>query len=456
MMKRVLIVAREFPPFKTIGRIRTVKWCQNLPALGWAVAVLTMGSDSREPKDLNTLKEVPPETRVYRAPWPRPKEYIVEKLKTLLRRAPAGGYPQGMENRGPANDSPSAPTKCFRIGDLSGIYDEFARKHLLIPDIYLAWTVPAIRAGMQAIKDFKPDVILASAPAFSDFVIAWQLSRRTKIPWVADYRDLWTGDVLREWVPKWRQRFEIMIERHVIKSASAVVTVSDPKTQYVRNRVPELDSGRFFTITNGYDVEEYEGLDPQTADTTAFRIVYTGRLFKNRRGYELLDALGSLFAEFPETRDRIVVEYYGGVATEIARNMSGLIEKHQLDGAVRFYSDVAYERSKALQKGADALLLIVDTGETTTGVIPGKLFEYIAAGRPMLCIAQPGATTEIIEKGGLGWVCKPGDTHALKQVLLSMMRQSDTDFYPDITYLSQFDRKELTNRMDQVLRVAMN
>ena len=249
-------------------------------------------------------------------------------------------------------------------------------------------------------------------PHFTNLLVGARLSRATGVPWVADYRDLWTGDVLRAWVPKWRQRLELLIERRILATASAAVTVSGPKSDVVRERVSRLDKCPVVTLTNGYDPEEFEDVVAEQGCDGLFRIVYAGRLFKNRRGYELIEAAGQLLQQKPALRQSLAIEYYGGVAPEIAARMQALIEQYDLAQVVRFHPDVSYLRSKALQKGADALLLIVDSGETSSGVIPGKLFEYVAARRPILCIAAPGATTDIMVAGRLGEVVSPGDVRA--------------------------------------------
>jgi len=458
MKKRVLIIAGEFPPFKTIGRIRTVKWCQHLPALGWKTSVLTLATDSPGHQDEATFEEIPENTEVFRATWPRPKEKAITFVKKCLKRTgtktlrSAHGYnPSRIRD---FHESEQMHSKSFRLGDLSGIFDSFARKNLLIPDGYVLWLVTAINKGLQAIRKFQPNVIFATAPPFTDLIVGSFLSRWTGIPWVADYRDLWTGDVLREWVPKWRQAVEIALEQHLLKSAASVVTVSEPKTDFMRERVSGLLPDRFYTITNGYDPEEYEGLNPEGQESGVLRFVCTGRLFKNRRGYELIEATGRLLKQRPELRGNVRVEYYGGVAPEIAERMGMLINAHGLEKIVRFHPDVPFQKSKALQKGADVLLLIVDTGETTSGVIPGKLFEYVAAKRPILCVAEDGATPEIIKKGKIGWVVRPGDVSGIINVLSSLTEVSCIEFDPDIEYLSQFERKKLANDLASILEIA--
>ena len=459
MKRRVLIIAGEFPPFKTIGRIRTVKWCQHLPDLGWEAAVLTLATDSPGQQDEATFEEIPENTEVFRATWPRPKEKAVTFVKKCLKRTGTKTLKSAHgDNSGTISalrESEQTESKSFRLGDLSGIFDSFVRKNLLIPDDRLLWFVTAAKKGLNAIRTFQPHVIFATAPPFTDLLVGSFLSQRTGIPWVADYRDLWTGDVLRAWVPGWRQFLEVALERHLLKSAAAVMTVSEPKTQFVRERIKALPADRFFTVTNGYDPEEYEELPPDGQESGIFRLVYTGRLFKNRRGYELLEATGHLFKRKPELRGKLRIEYYGGVAPEIAARMDNLIVKYSLEDAVCFHPDVPFQKSKALQKGADVLLLIVDTGETTSGVIPGKLFEYVAAKRPILCVAQDGATPEIIRRGKIGSVVRPGDVEGIINVLSSLTEVSRIDFDPDIEYLSQFERKKLANDLASILEIAV-
>ena len=458
LKKRVLIIAGEFPPLKTIGRIRTIKWCQHLPALGWKTDVLTLATDFYSQQDETMLEEIPENTEVFRATWPRPKDKVIRFVKKYLKRTgtetPDSAHGDNFGIIRDLHESEQTDSKPFKLGDLSGIFDSFARKNLLIPDGYLLWFVTAINKGLWAIRKFQPDIIFATAPPFTDLFVGSFLSWRTGIPWVADYRDLWTGDVLREWIPKWRQAMEIVLERYLLSSATAVVTVSEPKTDFIRERISGLSPDRFYTITNGYDPEEYEGLKPERQESGVLRFVYTGRLFKNRRGYELIEAMGILLKQKPELRGNVRVEYYGGVAPEIAEKMDKLINTHELENIVRFHPDVPFQRSKALQKSADVLLLIVDTGKTSSGVIPGKLFEYVAAKRPILCIAEDGATSEIIRKGKIGWVVRPGDVTGIINVLLSLTEVLRIKFDPDIEYLSRFEREKLATDLASILEIA--
>ena len=414
-----------------------------------------------EPVDAATLGEIPAHTRVYRAPIPRPKDRLVRWAKTLLERRVAGDLPRPTVKVA-GSSSASSPIADFGakqfVGQLMGRWDSFSRRNLLIPDDIALWYGPALDVGMEAIREFNPQVILATAPHFTNLMVGSRLSRKTGIPWIADYRDLWTGDVLRAWVPRWRQVLELALERRVLGSASAVLSVSEPKSEVLRSRIAASGNCPVVTLTNGYDPEEFDSIEPERGPAGLFRIVYAGRLFKNRRGYELLEAAGVLLREYPQVAGRLRIEYYGGVSPEIAAQMGEMIVNHSLADVVRFHPDVSYDRSKALQLGADALLLIVDSGETSSGVIPGKLFEYVTARRPILCIAASGATTEIIAAGRLGVSVPPGDVQGLVQALRGMLDQGAPAFQPDIGYLAQFERGKIVERLagalEEVVRQA--
>jgi len=452
LKKHILFIAGEFPPYKTIGRIRTVKWCTHLNHIGWKSSVLTLPyEETIAAFDYRTLDEIPEQTRVYRASWPRPKDWMISAVKSVLKKFDKG---QIKYNTTPTTkNTPYHHKSGFSIGDLMGMIDRFSRYYLLVPDDYLLWTLPALYKGLKIVHETRPDVIFATAPPFSGLMVGSVLSRITGIPWVADYRDLWTGDVLREWVPGWRQKLELGMEQCFLKNTSAVVTVSTPKTLTMKDRISFLDEPVFHTITNGYDPEEYQTIKPFGSREGIIRFVYTGRLFKNRKGYELLEALGLFNQKFPEKKNLFKIEYYGGVSNEIHERMKMIIAAYGLQQNVDFHSDVSYSQSKAVQKGADILLLIVDTGETTSGVLPGKLFEYIAAGRPILCIAKDGAASEIINQGNLGWCVNPGDTASIAS-LFEKISEIDLDPFPekiDIKYLSQFNRKLLAEKLSNIL-----
>jgi hypothetical protein len=140
------------------------------------------------------------------------------------------------------------------------------------------------------------------------------------------------------------------------------------------------------------------------------------------------------------------------VSPEIAARYEAIISEYGRQGYFDFPGDVSYAQAMDAQVNCDYLLLIVDTGETADGVIPGKLFEYVAARRPMFALCNPGATQQIIDRAGLGTVVDAEDVDACVEQLKRVLSQPVPEkLEPDEAYLAQFDRREITARLARLL-----
>ncbi|MDZ7752544.1 MAG: glycosyltransferase [Gammaproteobacteria bacterium] len=451
MTQNVLFIAGEYPPIKTIGRIRSAKFTEHLPKHGWNPIVLTV--ERPDLYDPALEAEIPKGTTVYRAPYPDIEEQYITRLKRLAGRG--GPTPR---QAGTAN-GPSAPPPAAEAAAPQGLVDKgsrlakaFIRNWLLIPDGYTGWARNALPLAREICHKHQIDVVYTSLPPFSAARIGYALRKELGIPWVVDYRDLWYGDVLREWVPPLRQRLELAIERRWMAAADLIITVSEPKTEFVRQLIPKTKA-RFATLTNGYDTEVYEPLlaEPrQVNDVIDF--TFTGRLFKNRQGHTFAEALGQLVQEQPELRSKVKVHILGGVAPEIRARYDAILDRYGIADLYEFPGDVSYQDAMRAQVQTDYLLLIVDTGETSSGVIPGKLFEYVAAKRPIFALTDPGATQEIIERAGIGTVVPATDVGACKKALAEVLAQPVPETpEADADYLARFERRNLTSRLAGLL-----
>ncbi len=307
--------------------------------------------------------------------------------------------------------------------------------------------------ALQALAARPHAAVYTTLPPFSAAYAGRAIRRATGLPWLVDYRDLWHGDVLREWLPAWRRRLELRSERALMREADAIIAVSEQKTEYLRRLIPDT-SARWVTLTNGIDTELYsaERRSRPFDDGSPIEFVYTGRLFKNRRGYAFTEALGRLKQRRPDLAARAARAFSRRGAPEIRARHDELIAAHGLQGVFDFAGDVAFAEARAAQINCDYLLLIVDTGETSDGVIPGKLFEYVASGRPIFALCDPGATPDIIARARLGTVVGAEDAVAcereLERVLAAPVpREVDADR----EYLAQFDRRKIAARLASLL-----
>ena len=320
--------------------------------------------------------EVPNDASIYRINNPQQEDVLINIAKKILRKKSekrshdASPIKQKTERSTiTANTSP--------LDKLTHLYKKFYRNWIAIPDDYNTWARNSFSLALEIIEKHNIDLIYVSLPPFSALGLAAKLKESKKIPLVVDYRDLWSGDVLREWVPTLRAKYELFLEKRYLKNADAIITVSEQKTDYIRNLVK--NSIRCETITNGFDLDSFEELlnthKKSIPTNDEINIVYCGRLFKNRKGYNFIEALGIIKSKNENAIKPIKVNFYGDIEKSIFDNYQKIIKEYQLQSNFIFHGDVSFKTTKKALVTSDFLLLIVDTGETTDGVIPGKLFE---------------------------------------------------------------------------------
>ncbi|MCW8889427.1 MAG: glycosyltransferase [Sedimenticola sp.] len=456
--KRVLVVAGEYPPLKTIGRIRTAKFVEHMRKFGWQPYVLTVSykeSDGNYFKEL--VDEIPDDVKVFRVENDTYDEQFIRIIKRLLSGITSqNNHVTTSDNISQINSTSKIKnTKDNHIKDiLLRLYKSFFKQWVNIPDDYIIWSNRAHYEALTIIKEHDIDLIYTSLPPISAAITGYKLKLATSLPWIVDYRDLWTGDVLREWINPLRNRYEVYLEKKLIKKADVVIAVSEQKTDYLK-KLHTSASCHWATLTNGYDKDVFEPLLKEQnkvkghSDTLNF--VYTGRLFKNRRGYAFAEALGQLSEEHPELIRKVSVQIYGGVSEEIMKRYDEILKHYKIEHLYHFHGDVSYMEAMKAQVNADYLLLIVDTGLTSDGVIPGKLFEYIASQRPIFALCNEGATKDIIERANAGIVVPVESVKECKKSLYNLL-QINVPVTPsfDVQYLEQFDRNNISKKLTQL------
>ncbi|WP_275098466.1 glycosyltransferase [Sedimenticola hydrogenitrophicus] len=456
--RKVLVIAGEFPPLKTIGRIRSAKFVQHMRQFGWQPYVLTQDYSTSDPNYFCELEdEIPDDVKVFRVKNDVYDELLIQKVKRLVHR----NHIKASESTG---HTPHENTRQRRHNDalkdiLLDHFKSFFKNWVHIPDDYIIWSRRAFTEALKIIDEYNIDLVYTSLPPISACITGYKLKLATNLPWIVDYRDLWTGDVLREWINPLRNSYEVYLEKKLIKKADVVISVSEQKTQYLR----ELHSSsrcQWVTLTNGYDSDVFEPFLKErkpTQELDEISFVYTGRLFKNRRGYSFAEALGQIYRQQPECVKKIRVHIYGGISPEIQERYNQILNRYEIHHLYQFHGDVSYHDAMRAQVNADYLLLIVDTGTTSDGVIPGKLFEYIASKRPIFALCDSGATKDIIEKSNAGVVVPVESVELCKKVLLEVLQQDTPTTLPvNQPYLSQFERltisKKLASLFDQTVK----
>jgi glycosyltransferase involved in cell wall biosynthesis len=371
---RVLLVTMYFPPAGGGGVARPTKLSGHLADLGFEVHVLAPD----DPKWLYRDDEhsIPPTVQVHRARYVGPRGRLpAEELHGL----------DGVD-------------RALRQAGL------FSRR-LLVPDEFVSWGLTAIPAARRIVREEEIDALVTTSPPASVNLIGAAVKQVTGVYWVADLRDSVAANPDRRvdrLAVRIKEQAQSSVARLVARWADAVVTVSDAISSEMR----ELGAERVETIPNGCDFEDFEGLEYRRGER--FRITHTGTFFGHRDPRPFLSALA-------EVEGDVVARFVGGLRSSDREFAEGL----RLGDRVEEIEHVPRRSALELQRDSDALLLLLpDAGGRGKTVPSGKIYEYLAAERPILAAVPPdGVAAELVRRADAGVVVGPDDVPALRSAI---------------------------------------
>jgi glycosyltransferase involved in cell wall biosynthesis len=375
--RRVLVVARDFPPAGGAPAIRLAKLVTYLPEFGWEPVVLTVPADHAWQCDVSLLEELSPGLEIHRVP-------------RLLTRAI---HPtSGVERRA------LRPPRRKGLGKL------------LVPDSGILWAAPAGRAASGIVAGV--DAILTSAPPFSTHLVGLWVARRQHIPWVADYRDNWTTNpaATSSHPSRW---LEVALERQVLREADGVTVVSHAAAGEI-SAAFGLDPRRVHVAMNGFDPGD---LPPGShSRSPSFEIAYMGSIDHRRDPRPFLQALDQASHDRPGLRDDLRFRLVGNIPEWVVEAAVRTV------GANRVTVDGVLPHREALARVAGAAVLLGISSEKEAGrsAMTSKLLEYVGLRRPVLMLAPPGPAVELVASLGVGEVARPDDRDAIRAALLRL------------------------------------
>ncbi|HEX8385031.1 MAG TPA: glycosyltransferase, partial [Rubricoccaceae bacterium] len=266
---------------------------------------------------------------------------------------------------------------------------------LFVPDARVGWVPFAVRAARRLHRERPFDAVLTTGPPHSAHLVGRALRRQLGTPWTADLRDPWTdihyADALGR--SDTARRLDARLEASVLREADALVTVTAPLRDAFASR-----AGRpVALVRNGFDPADFAGPAPPLGP---FEVVYTGTLYDVPT--TLLDAMQRLRAEGVDVPLRVV-----GPAPEALRVEA---ERRAVGDLVGVEPPVPHDRAVALMRSAAVLLLTVEAWSYAAGVVPGKTYEYLASGRPVLGLGPPdGDAASVLREADGGSMVAPGD-----------------------------------------------
>lgn len=398
--KKLLIISYVFPPFGGITVQRALNFAKYLPESGLEVHVVTASNAAAPVRDAGLLKHIPAAVRIHRVPTPEPPFYLRKKVWDLI----AGGKPKGR----PAD--PSEPEKQPAAGGLKSHVAGFV-KSLLMPDPQVLWKPFAVWKACRVIETHGIDTVLVTAPPFSVFLAGNEIKRRyPHIRLVSDFRDEWLRFYLTDFDflsdSKTRRRAEA-IERETVERSDLVIAVTNSSLKEIRGRYRELPDRKFALLPNGYDPSTFSVLKPRNHGLEGQMVVtHIGTAYRTASPVYYLDALDSLPEEI---RSRVETRFIGRVAETEQGIFSGRKSRVRLLGFMPQAEAVRH------MEETDYLLLTM----TNDFSLPGKLFEYMASGKPILALSPRGGEVDVMLRETRAGECVPHDDQtAVRQLLL--------------------------------------
>jgi glycosyltransferase involved in cell wall biosynthesis len=401
---KVLLVTMYFPPAGGGGVQRPLKLATHLPTLGIETHVLAPD----DPKWLHRDDELRPPTQAF-----------VHRARYL----------------GPKARLPSEELRGLTGVDLALAQARLAGRRLLLPDASVTWAPTAIPAAVRIVRNEGIDAIITTSPPLSMNLIGASVKKLTGVPWIADQRDSLVLNADRRFERKTVQAKEKALERVVrlvANNADGIVAVSEAIADELRGFDP---SGPVRVIPNGCDFDDFAGLEYTPGDR--FRITHTGSFFGQRNPRAFLSALAS-----------------SGLADVVARFVGDFrsvdrewVEELDLGDRLELLDYLPHRCALELQRDSEANLLLLPEAAGRGKVVPsGKIFEYLAAERPILAaVPTDGAAAKLVRETGAGIVVGPEDEKGIREALVGLHARWKAGHLGD-GYLTDDERNRLSRK----------
>lgn len=374
---RVLIVSYYYPPRNVIASLRTGKLSKYLSSLGWEPWVLTLEDGLFA--SAGALPVEIPEDRVIRAGLGR----ILTPL-ARNRSARRGGEAHGQNAARTQQANRSLPARLLQL-----LWQTFSAQFgdIRFPDRALPWCMPAIKRGSALLRAQSFDAIFSSHGPPSSHLVGAALARRFNLPWVADYRDLWSQNHI-ERRGRLTQRLETRFERWVVRHAKHLTTISEPMAQELRM----LHAKPVSVLLNGFDEDDFKGVEGKSK-ADKFTIVYTGMIYPGKRDPSVVfQAVRALMNRDDRLRNDVELHFLGSDPSLVYK----LAENCGVRSQVMVHPRSPHREALQWQAGADMLLLLEWQDPSAKGVYTGKVFEYLGAQRPILATGPAGGVIEAL------------------------------------------------------------
>jgi glycosyltransferase involved in cell wall biosynthesis len=423
-MFKVLILAYYFPPMGLSGVQRTLKFVKYMKNYNWEPTVITAGDVGYFAHDHSLLKEV--------------QDAGIKIIRTE------------------ANDPNSLLSKFGTIKPPS----EFVRKIInrlgqtfFIPDNKISWSKKAYKKSAELIEQEHFDVLFITCPPFSAFYFARKLKKKFNIPIVVDYRDLWYGSYYAFYPTPVHRLLHKRMEYNALKSVDKIIVTNRRIKEKLIKFYNFLTFEDVTIISHGYDPEDFQTVLPVPKPNDKMIITYSGIFIEYNTPKYFLTAFKRLSTERPDVASKIELHFAGYLGKENEK----LVKRLRLEEYVRNYGYIDHKEAIRKTISSDIVWIMVGKKRNIDAILPGKLYEYIGAKKPIIGCIPEGVVKNALNEYGASFITEPEDIEGIKNTLLKVYElylKKELPI-PDDNYILKYRRDYLTEQLTKQFQLLV-
>ncbi len=425
--KKVLIVTYYWPPAGGPGVQRWLKFAEYLPEYGIEPIIYTPENPSYPMIDNSLLEKLPKGLKVVKTPIWEPYR-LAEFFNPKSKEYKAGRFEK--------KEKQSLLTRL----------SVYIRGNFFIPDARKFWVKPSVKFLSNYLKENQIDTVVTTGPPHSMHLIGLELKKKyPDLKWIADFRDPWTQISYHSELKltKNSEKKHKELEKSVIKTADCVLATSFSDAE----NYTKIGAVKTEVVTNGYEEDDFK--IEKKIQNQKFRISYSGNLESARNPVELWKALKELTDQNDEFRNQLEINFYGILSAEVEETIAE-------NGLLKYLKKHGYVNHQTAVEGivnSELLLLTNFPDSKSKGIIPGKLFEYLAARNPIIAIGpEDGDVLRILNQTKTGEYFEHSDKEGTKTYIQEVYGEFKSgQSKQESGLIEQFSRKEITKKLAAVL-----
>jgi glycosyltransferase involved in cell wall biosynthesis len=320
-----------------------------------------------------------------------------------------------------------------------------------IPDTKIGWKSIAVKAASELIEHERFDLLFATAPPQTDFLIGAALKRKYEIPLVVDYRDAWLDYPFKYFPTPLHRWWHTHLERRVLKAADRVIVTHRRVKESILRRHKTVDYNEVIIISQGFDAEDFPSTNAEKrVKPVKMKIAHAGTFYAERNPIKMLQALANVLQANPKIRGRVELHFIGNAREEDQQ----LVKKLDLQNAVHFLGYVPHRECIKHLVESDVLWFVIDNDYQT----PGKLYEYFGSRKPLIASVIDGYTKQIIKESGAA-ICVPlKDVTAHESAILEQFKRFEQKKLERVqeSFAAKFNRLTLTAELAKQFELLMD